>query len=97
MRGWRRHCRRGPRMRLGKQGSGATNKMSNVVKKLRVRLRGSIAFRLATAVFVLVLSTTQFCFGITEHSTSMLIYGGLILLLGITIVTETLKRRAKND
>ncbi|SKF98387.1 hypothetical protein [Mycobacteroides abscessus] len=44
-----------------------------------------------------MLSTTQFGFGITEHSTSMLIYGGLILLLGITIVTETLKRRAKND
>ncbi|WP_268805694.1 hypothetical protein [Mycobacteroides abscessus] len=44
-----------------------------------------------------MLSTTQFCFGIAEHSTSMLIYGGLILLLGITIMTETLKRRAKND
>ncbi|WP_237082102.1 hypothetical protein [Mycobacteroides abscessus] len=86
-----------PRMRLGKQGSGATDKMSNAIEKLRRKLRGSIAFRLATAVFVLVLSTTQFCFGIAEHSTSMLIYSGLILLLGITIVTETFKRRTKND
>lgn len=84
-------------MRLGKQGSGATDKMSNAIEKLRRKLRGSIAFRLATAVFVLVLSTTQFCFGIAEHSTSMLIYSGLILLFGITIVTETLKRRTKND
>lgn len=84
-------------MRLGKQGSGATDKMSNAIEKLRRKLRGSIAFRLATAVFVLVLSTTQFCFGIAEHSTSMLIYSGLILLLGITIVTETFKRRTKND
>lgn len=84
-------------MRLGKQGSGATDKMSNAIEKLRRKLRGSIAFRLATAVFVLVLSTTQFCFGIAEHSTSMLICSGLILLFGITIVTETLKRRTKND
>lgn len=71
--------------------------MSNVIEKLRLKLRGSIAFRFAIAIVVLALSAIQFYYGIAEHRTSMLIYGGVILLLGITIVRDTLKRKANRE
>ncbi|WP_100482946.1 hypothetical protein [Mycobacteroides abscessus] len=71
--------------------------MSSVIEKLRLTLHGSIAFRLAIAGLVLALSAIQFYFGIAEHRTSMLIYGGVILLLGITVVWDTLKRKANRD
>lgn len=71
--------------------------MSNVIEKLRLTLRGSIAFRFAIAALVLALSAVQFYFGIAEHRTSMLVYGGVILLLGIAIVRDTLKRKANRD